>query len=432
MEKFFNSAFMVRLQEWGQKVSANKFLSAIQTSMSSLMAVIMVGALCVVINTVLGPNLLHVIESGSPVSSFLTTPYQFTMNMLTVWVIALAAYHYARNLKLKNPLMTMVNALVVFFLAAGAIGALESGSNGIAMSYLGAQGMFPGFLITFVAVRIEKACGDHNVYIKMPDVVPPAIQASFAAIIPLFLNVMLVSGLNTLLGCVTGGAYTICSGFMALLEAPLGAIDSLPGVILMYMLAQLLWCFGVHGSTVVGSIMTPIMMADFAASNDSVMAGGAPILAPIMVYWYFQCCGGAGNTLALCLMGLRSKSEQIKAVSRAAILPACFGINEPVTFGMPIMYNPIMAIPYLLVVPVCMLIAWFAMSSGLIAVPFVYATGLMPIGLVSYLRSLDIRNFIFDWLLVIPSFILYYPFFKAYEKQLVAQEQASCDQETAA
>lgn len=257
----------------------------------------------------------------------------------------------------------------------------------------------------------------------MPEVVPPAIQGSFAAIVPLLFDVIVFSGINAALLATTGGAYNFCSGFMALLAAPLGAMGSLPGVIIMFMLASMLWCFGIHGNTVVGSIMTPIILTAFTASGDAVAAGGAPILAPIMCSWFYQCCGGAGNTLALCLMGLRSKSEQIKAVCRAGIAPAFFGINEPITFGLPIMYNPLIAIPYIIVVPVCMLLGYAAMATGIIATPFVFVSGLMPIGMISFLRTLDVRNVIFDWLLLIPCAAIYYPFFKAYEKQLVAREQ---------
>lgn len=423
---------MVKLQEAGQAMGANKFLSALQNSMSSLMAVIMVGAICVVLNTLLGQNMLGIIESGTPASSFFTIPYQFTMNTLTLWVVPLLAYNYARNLKLKNPLITMINVLVVFMLSACVSISTEDGVAGITNAYLSSTGMFPGFLITLVAVRIEWFCEKYKIYIRMPDAVPPAIQGSFAAIVPLLMSAVVFSGINSILMVTTGGAYNLCSGFMAILQAPLGAMGSLPGVILMYTLASLLWCFGIHGSTVIGSIMNPIMMMAFTASNDSVAAGGPAILAPIMVYWYYQSCGGSGNTLALCIMGLRSKSEQLKAVSRAGIGPAIFGINEPMTFGLPVMYNPLISIPYILVAPVCMLLGWAAMSLGLIATPFIYATGLMPIGVVSFLRSLDIRNAIFDWLLVIPCFVIYYPFFKAYERQLVEKEQAAIAAEAAA
>lgn len=424
MEKLFNSAFMIKLQEAGQAVAANKFLSAIQNATSSLLAVIMVGAICVVLNTVLGPNMLGLIQSSTPISSFFTIPYSFTMNMLGLWTVMLLAYNYARNLKLKNPLVTMINVLVVFCISACATVSTEDGVGALTNAYFGAQGMFPGFLITLISVRIEWFCETRKVYIRMPDVVPPAIQGSFAAIVPLLFSVAVFSGTNAVLLATTGGAYNFCSGFMALLAAPLGAMGSLPGIIIMYMLASLLWCFGIHGSTVIGSIINPILMAAFATSGDSVAAGGPAILAPVMCYWYYQSCGGAGNTLAVCLMGLNSKSEQIKAVCRAGVGPACFGINEPVTFGLPVMYNPIMAIPYILIVPVCILLGYGATAAGLIATPFIYATGLMPIGVVSFMRSLDIRNAIFDWLLVIPCGLIYYPFFKAYEKQLVEKEQA--------
>lgn len=207
MEKLFNSAFMIKLQEAGQAVAANKFLSAIQNATSSLLAVIMVGAICVVLNTVLGPNMLGLIQSSTPISSFFTIPYSFTMNMLGLWTVMLLAYNYARNLKLKNPLVTMINVLVVFCISACATVSTEDGVGALTNAYFGAQGMFPGFLITLIAVRIEWFCETRKVYIRMPDVVPPAIQGSFAAIVPLLFSVAVFSGINAVLLATTGGAY---------------------------------------------------------------------------------------------------------------------------------------------------------------------------------------------------------------------------------
>lgn len=155
MEKLFNSAFMVKLQEAGQAVASNKFLSAVQNATSSLLAVIMVGAICAVLNLVLGPNMLGVVEDGTPIAQLFSIPYSFTMNSLGLWVVVLLAYNYARNLKLKNPLIAMVNVLVVFLVSACVSVTTEDGASALTNTYFGAAGMFPGFLIALIAVRIE-------------------------------------------------------------------------------------------------------------------------------------------------------------------------------------------------------------------------------------------------------------------------------------
>ncbi len=316
----------------------------------------------------------------------------------------------------------MVDALAVFFLVVSPIVVTEVGVSALDMTYLGSTGMFVGFVIVFIVVQLEKFCADHNIRIKMPDVVPPFLQDSFAAILPLFFNVVLFLGLDGIVSVVTGGAYSIPSGFMALIGAPLNALTSVPGMFILCTFAVLLWCFGIHGTMILVPIIMPLGL-QAAAANAAAHAAGDPLtFYPVALFAGMACAGGTGNTLPLALMGLRSKSKQISAISKISAIPGWFGINEPLTFGMPIMYNPILCIPYVLNVPIVMLLTLIAYKIGWLMPAWISISALLPMGFAQYLGTLNWFNAVWDYLMLIPATIVYYPFFKAYEKQLIAKE----------
>ncbi len=342
MEHLLESKFMIKLQEFGQKLGQNKFLTALQGAMMSLMGIIMVGAIFQILSAVGSENMLNLFSTKSKIYSILYLPYQFTMNSLSLWVVAILAYNYAKNLKMKSPIMNAVDALVSFLLVSGTLITNKQGITGIDMTYLGAQGMFIGFAVVFISVHIEKFCADKNIRIKMPDVVPPFLQDGFASILPLLFSVIFFLAVSTIVSAATGGAYNVPSGFMKVLGIPLKTLTSLPGMFILGIFSALLWCFGIHGSMIVGSMIIIPLSIQALASNAALHQAGKPLVFyPVILFGALSIAGGTGNTLPLVLMGLRSKSKQIKAVSKIAVGPGWFGVNEPVTFGMPIMYNPI-------------------------------------------------------------------------------------------
>lgn len=423
MEKFFNSKFMVGLQNFGQKLGSNKFLAALQATMMSLMGIIMIGAISQIICAVGSETMLGLFKTGDAVYTIIYLPYQFTMNMLSLWVVALFAYNYAKNLKLKSPIMNTIDALVCFLIVAGAlIVNPETTQVSIDMSYLGAQGMFIGFLVVFIAVRIEKLCLDRNIRIKMPDVVPPFLQDGFSSIIPLFFCILVFLAASTIITSATAGAYTICSGFMALLSMPLNALTSVPGMFVLCIFGAVLWCFGIHGTMILVPIIMPLSIQAAVANGTAAAAGEPLVFYPVALFTCMAICGGTGNTLPLALMGLRSKSKQINAVAKISAVPGWFGINEPLTFGLPIMYNPILCIPYVLNIPVIMLLTLLGYYSGFLSPSWITVSALLPMGFGRYLSTLRWQNAIWDYLMLIPATLIYYPFFKIYERQLIAKE----------
>lgn len=422
MEGLFNSPVMVKLQELGQALGRNKYLSSLQGAMMSLMGVIMVGAIFQIITSV-GSTMFNLFSADSQIYQILYSPYNYTMNMLSLWIVGLLAFNYARSLEVKSPIISAVEALVAFMLIAGPLSATEAGSTVMDITYLGSQGMFMGFLVAFITVRIDKLCADHNIYIKMPDIVPQFLQDGFAGIVPLLFNVVIALAASMAVTVGTAGAYTVCSGFMALLSAPLGALLSVPGMFVLGLFAAILWCFGIHGTMVLVPVVMGASIQAVATNAEIVAAGGDPVFAPVMLFAGLAICGGTGNTFPLVLMSLRSKSEQMRAVAKAGLIPGWFNINEPVTFGMPIMYNPVLSIGYILAVEVGIAFFLVGYMTGIIMPGWIVMSALLPMGFASFLTTLNPMNAAWDYLCIIPCGLVWYPFFKAYEKQLVAQEE---------
>lgn len=431
MESLFNSPVMIKLQEFGQALGRNKFLSALQAAMMSLMGVIMVGAIFQIICAV-GSTMFNLFAADSPIYAILYMPYNYTMNMLALWIVALLAFNYARNLEMKTPVISAVESLVAFLLLVAPLSATEAGVTVMDTTYLGATGMFVGFVVVFVVVNVDKICHDKKIYIRMPDIVPQFLQDGFAGIVPLLFNVAIFLAIGTGVTLATNGAYTAASGFMALLTTPLNALTSVPGMFVLCTFGALLWCFGIHGTMILVPIIMPLGIQAAVANGAAQAAGDPLVFYPVALFAGMAIAGGTGNTMPLVLFSLRAKSEQLRAVAKVGLIPGWFNINEPVTFGMPIMYNPVLCIPYVLNIPVVMLFWYFGYMSGLIIPGWISMSALLPMGFASYLTTLNPLNALWDYLSLIPAGIVWYPFFKMYDNQLYAKEQEALAAEQAA
>lgn len=230
MERFFNSKLMVGLQRAGQGLGNNKFITALQAAMMSLMGILMVGAIFQITMSVLGPTIFGVLSAKSILLAYLKIPFQFSMNSLSIWVVLFLGFHYAKNLKMTAPIMNAIDALFGFWIVAGGLIVSKTGTVSIDTTYLGAQGMFIGFVVVWISVRVEKLCTDKNIRINMPDAVPQFLQDGFASIVPLLFNAVIFLGASLLVTVGTAGKYNICSGFMELLAIPLSALTSTIGI----------------------------------------------------------------------------------------------------------------------------------------------------------------------------------------------------------
>jgi PTS system cellobiose-specific IIC component len=193
-------------------------------------------------------------------------------------------------------------------------------------------------------------------------------------------------------------------------------------MIVIILIATLLWTFGMHGTMIAVIAIMPVMMQDIAANAAAVAAGNEPQFYASMLFMTAACAGGTGNTLGLVIHGSRSKSEQIKSISRVSLIPSLFNINEPVIFGMPIMLNPILAIPFMLVPAITAILVWIGYSIGFFVPPHIFMFSVMPIGFMEFFSSLAWQNIFIPVIGLVVGLIVYYPFLKVYEKQLLENE----------
>lgn len=424
------NSFLLKLEELGQKMGQNKYLGAIQGAMMGLMGIIMIGAAFMIVNSVGGEMMLGFIPEGSALQQALNIPYMYTMNLLGVWLVLLLAYHYAKNLEIESPVMQSVNSLVVYLLlVAPAIN--TDTATGIDTAFLGAPGMFIGFITVFIVVQIEKICKDKNLRINLSDNVPQYLQDSFSSMIPLLISITLALLLQVSIASVTRGQFTVATGFNALIATPLQALTSVPGMFVIGLIVAVLWALGIHGTMIIGPMLMPLII-EAAVTNGEAYAAGEPLtFFPVLLFGAINSGGGTGNTFGLTIFGSFAKSDRIRTISRTSAIPGWFGINEPVLFGMPIIHNPIMAIPFVLAILISMLISYISYQTGFIIPSFIAITAQLPIGFAGYFGSLNIGNLILPYIQTVIAALIYLPFLRAYDKQLYQQEQeAKLSEET--
>ncbi len=270
----------------------------------------------------------------------------------------------------------------------------------------------------------------HNISIKLPDSVPPAVSNSFAALIPTLAVILLFWGIRY-------GLKFDVNTTITYLIAPLKSVlvgNNLFGGFINSILNRVFWSFGIHGPAILGPIIRPMWIQQFLKiwkySRLQEMHQLPNLFTEQFIQW-FVWIGGSGSTLALVIMFMFSKSKFLKELGRLSFVPGLFNINEPIIFGAPIVMNPILIIPFVITPLVTTTVSYFAVVSGMIPLmmaklPF---TMLAPIAAVIstdwtiMAGVLVLVNFVI-------SFVIYYPFFKMYEKQqLAGEEKTECSEQ---
>jgi cellobiose PTS system EIIC component len=313
----------------------------------------------------------------------------------------------------------------VSFLPEGAKEAIMVG-GAIPTALMGSKGLFVAMLVAMLSTEIYRFVVQRNIVIRMPDGVPPAVSKSFIALIPGFFVIAIIWILRLIIEQTSFASLHNIVG--ELLGKPLGVLGgSLIGSLVAVLLIQLLWSCGLHGASIVGGVMGPIWLSSMDANRIAFQDGqNLPNIFTQQFFDIFIYVGGSGATLALVIaMLFWAKSQQMKQLGRLAIGPGLFNINEPITFGMPIVMNPLMIVPFILAPLVMVITTYIAMSTGLVAKPAGIAVPwTMPPIIGGYLAAggkvsgaiLQIVNFVI-------CFGIYYPFFKMWDRQKLAEER---------
>lgn len=364
---------------------------------------------------------------GENWTAYMAKSTSATFDIMAILAVVGIAYSFSRELNVDKLSGAAVAVVSWFILMPYKVTDGSVTLNGIPLDWVGSKGIFIGIITAFVSVHIYAWVIKKGWIIKMPKGVPPAVTQSFAALVPsaVVLGVFFLA--NSLIAITPyDNAFNFIFKF---LQQPLLVLGNTLGAVLVAMGFQhFFWFFGINGGSIVGSIMQPILTPLSMENLSAFQAGTAlPNVINQQFYDLFTTFGGAGSTLSMLIaMIIVCRSQRIKNLSKISIVPALFGINEPVIFGLPVVLNPTILIPFLLTPLINILISYFSMVSGL--VPFTSGVSMpwtTPVIISGFLTT-GWRGALLQLILVILGVFIYMPFVKMMDKQYKKEElQAS-------
>ncbi|MGT2906243.1 PTS cellobiose transporter subunit IIC [Streptococcus dentiloxodontae] len=361
-----------------------------------------------------------------------------TMGSLSLYFVISMAYEltkiYADEEELDlNPLNGAMLALFAFIMTVPQI-AFKDGvmtavislkkdaviADGWAMAdgvtRFGTTGIFTAIIIAVVTVLLYRMCVKHNWIIKMPDSVPEGVSRGFSALIPGFVVAFTIIILNGILVALGTDIFEVIS-------IPFSFVGNLTntwiGIVIIYLLTQALWIVGIHGANIIFAFVNPIALANMATNASE---GTRYIVAG---EWsnMFVIAGGSGATLGLCIWcAFRARSAQLSAIGKASVIPAIFNINEPLIFGLPIIYNPALAIPFMTAPIVSASIYYAVMKLNLIHAVIGQVPWPTPVGIGAFLGTTDLKAIPVALLCTVAAFLVYWPFIRHYDRKLLKEE----------
>lgn len=352
-----------------------------------------------------------------------------SFDILALITVIGIAYFYTKN-EGEDGIASAVIAMVSFFIITPSSVISEGGKQiggVVPKDWVGAQGVITAILIGLLTGYIFTTLVKKEITIKMPEGVPAGVTNAFTALIPGVVIAFLSMVIYQVLMVTTES--TLPELIFELLQVPLQNLsDSFAGGLIITLLMSLLFWAGLHGPNIVMGVMAPILTANSIANTELLQAGdltienGAHVMTPQVIDLFVK-FGGTGITLGLLIAALiAAKSEQLKTISKLSIVPGFFNINEPVIFGLPIVYNPYLVVPFILVPVVGLVITYAAIATGFLA-PF---TGVQvpwttpPI--VSGFIVGGFRGALVQFVILVLSVVIYLPFMKKQDQAFLENE----------
>ncbi|WP_415747507.1 lactose-specific PTS transporter subunit EIIC [Streptococcus mitis] len=417
-------AFIEKGKPFFEKLSRNIYLRAIRDGFIAGMPVILFSSIFILIAFV--PNSWG-FKWSDEVVAFLMKPYSYSMGILALLVAGTTAKSLTDSVNRSmektnqiNYMSTLLAAIVgLLMLAADPI------ENGLATEFLGTKGLLSAFLAAFVTVAIYKVCVKNNVTIRMPDEVPPNISQVFKDVIPFTLSVVSLYALDLLARHFVGASVAESIGKFF---APLfSAADGYLGITIIFGAFAFFWFVGIHGPSIVEPAIAAITYANAEVNLNLLQQGmHADKILTSGTQMFIVTMGGTGATLVVPFMFMwLTKSKRNRAIGRASVVPTFFGVNEPILFGAPLVLNPIFFIPFIFA-PIAnvwifkFFIETLGMNSFTANLPW---TTPAPLGLVLG-TNFQVLSFILAALLIVVDVVIYYPFLKVYDEQILEEERS--------
>lgn len=411
-------------------IARNKYLKAIRDGFISVMPIIIVSSIFLLVSAV--PNVWGFYWPAE-INDVLMKAYNYSMGIVALCAAATTAKHFcdAQNRDLPksnqiNFISVMIASVIGFMLLSSDSISFEDGGvaiSGLANGYLGSKGLLTAFIAAFATGIIYKFFVSRNITIKMPEQVPPNISQTFKDIIPFAACLTLFWGIDFGFRSVFG--FCFAQGVIQVFQPLFSAADGYLGLAIIYGAMSLFWFVGVHGPSIVEPAISAALISNLEINMAMYQAGEhatAVLTKPLQDF--VVAMGGTGATLVICFMfAFLAKSKEMRAVGRASAVPVCFGVNEPFLFGAPMVLNPIFFIPFIFAPIANIWITKFfidvlGMNGFMFSLPW---TTPAPVGIAMGL-GLQPLAFLLIPILLIADFVIYYPFFKVYDRQKCAEE----------
>ncbi len=408
-----------------EKISRNIYLRAIRDGFIAGMPVILFSSIFILIAYV--PNAFG-FRWSPEMEKILMTPYNYSMGILGLFVAGTTAKALTDSINRSmestnqiNYLSTMLAAIIGFIIMA----AEPAEGGGFLTGFMGTKGLLTAFIAAFVTVNVYKVCVRNNVSIKMPDEVPPNISQVFKDLIPFTLSILILYLAELAVHSIMG--VNMAESIGTLLAPLFRAADGYLGITIIFGAYAFFWFVGIHGPSIVEPAIAAITYANVETNLQLLQAGmHADKVLTSGTQMFIVTMGGTGATLVVPFMFMwLTKSKRNRAIGRASAVPTFFGVNEPILFGAPIVLNPIFFIPFIFapIVNVWIFkffIDVFGMNSFTANLPW---TTPAPLGLILG-TNFQFLSFVLAILLIVVDVLIYYPFVKVYDEQILEEERS--------
>lgn len=411
---------MEKFMEFASRLQKNRYLDVITSSLMMLTPLFIVGAVFTLINSIPLEG-YQAFLTNYGIKEFLTIPTNVTTNISALYIAYVIGYRLASSFKRDDCINFGIISLISFII----ITPFTTGENysilALDTQWFGPTGMMSAFINSTLMTRLCIKLYDMNLTIKMPEGVPTNVASSFSALIPTFIITLISLIIRAGLSFTPfGNIHALIYGVIALPLTKLGG--SFPAFLIYVILIHVFWFLGLHGSLVVGTIVAPILIP---LGMENIAATNAGITPPniLTLTFLFQAIGAtAGHTLGLCIALLRAKSKQYRMLGKLSIIPNIFCINEPLIFGLPIVMNFRLLVPFV-GVPLISFIGAYALTlAGILPINNgISVPAGVPVGIGGFMIG-GWRWGVYQIATVGLSYVVYRYFFKQLDQEVYLQE----------
>lgn len=430
LEKFANT-----LGGFANIINNLRYIKVIKNAFAALLPVIITGAFGTLFSAMVFDSenglaqisFLRFLENLKPISASIS---YVTLSFLTIYAVFLIGIELAKLNNIKGVFPGIVAVMSYLSVNPTFIEFMDGDNALIIENVLGKQysdtkGLFLGMFIAILSIELYSWLDrQEKLTIKMPETVPSNVSASFSALIPTVLTVSIIAALGFAILSLTGMyAYDIV---YTIVQQPLeGIIQGLPGLLVLMLIAQIFWVIGIHGNQMVKPIREPLLLGAIAVNTEAFNAGKELPNIITMPFWdMYMSIGGSGVTISLLIaIFIVTKRKDYLQIAKLSAAPGLFNINEPLIFGLPIMLNPILAIPFIITPLVTGTIGYFATAIGFAGKAVVMVPWPTPPIINAYIATAgSVGAVITQLICIVVAVLIYLPFVKVADKMVKTEE----------